>query len=89
MQYGVMFPLDAMIDRRPVIFSDKLDSLEQSAHPWSGFSKAKSVNWQAAATVGGMMSVGLALEKTGAAEALAQSLKVTGRRSIRGLEGVQ
>ena len=49
----------------------------------------KSVNWQAVATVGGMMSVGLALEKTGAAEALAQSLKVTGRRSIRGLEGVQ
>ncbi|HVQ19470.1 MAG TPA: SLC13 family permease [Terrimicrobiaceae bacterium] len=31
----------------------------------------KSVNWQAVATVGGMMSLGLALEKTGAAGALA------------------
>src|ERR1700758_5250712 len=31
----------------------------------------KSVDWQAVATVGGMMSLGLALEKTGAAGALA------------------
>jgi di/tricarboxylate transporter len=31
----------------------------------------KSVNWPAIATVGGMISLGLALEKTGAAEALA------------------
>jgi hypothetical protein len=30
MQYGVMFRLDAMIDHGSVIFSDKLDSLEQS-----------------------------------------------------------
>ena len=34
----------------------------------------KSVNWQAVATVGSMISVGLALEKTGAAGALAQSI---------------
>jgi di/tricarboxylate transporter len=34
----------------------------------------KSVNWQAVATVGGMMSLGLGLEKTGAASALAHSL---------------
>jgi hypothetical protein len=33
----------------------------------------KSVNWRAVATVGGMMSVGLALEKTGAAGALAHA----------------
>jgi di/tricarboxylate transporter len=36
----------------------------------------KSVNWQAVATVGGMMSVGLALEKTGAAEALAHAIVI-------------
>src|SRR3984893_8299590 len=36
----------------------------------------KSVNWQAVATVGGMMSVGLALEKTGAAGALAHSIVI-------------
>jgi di/tricarboxylate transporter len=34
----------------------------------------KSVNWQAVATVGGMMSLGLGLEKTGAASALAHAL---------------
>src|SRR6202030_3640493 len=34
----------------------------------------KSVNWQAVATVGGMMSLGLGLEKTGAATALAHAL---------------
>jgi len=32
----------------------------------------KSVDWQAVATVGGMMSLGFALEKTGAAGALAR-----------------
>ena len=37
----------------------------------------KSVNWPAIATVGGMISLGLALEKTGAAEALAHAI-VTG-----------
>ena len=36
----------------------------------------KSVNWQAVATVGGMMSVGLALEKTGAAGALAHAIVI-------------
>src|ERR1700751_3100896 len=36
----------------------------------------KSVNWQAVATVGGMMSVGLALEKTGAAGALAHVIVI-------------
>jgi hypothetical protein len=30
MQYGVMFLLDAMIDCRSVVLSNKLDSLEQS-----------------------------------------------------------
>ena len=34
----------------------------------------KSVNWPAIATVGGMISLGLALEKTGAAEALAHAI---------------
>jgi di/tricarboxylate transporter len=34
----------------------------------------KSVDWQAVATVGGMMSLGFALEKTGAAAALAQAI---------------
>jgi hypothetical protein len=34
----------------------------------------KSVNWPAVATVGGMISLGLALEKTGAAEALAHTI---------------
>jgi di/tricarboxylate transporter len=34
----------------------------------------KSVDWPAVATVGGMMSFGLALEKTGAAEALAHTI---------------
>jgi di/tricarboxylate transporter len=34
----------------------------------------KSVDWQAVATVGGMMSLGLALEKTGAAGALAHAV---------------
>ncbi len=34
----------------------------------------KSVDWQAVATVGGMMSLGLALEKTGAAGALAHAI---------------
>jgi len=34
----------------------------------------KSVDWQAVATVGGMMSLGFALEKTGAAGALAQAI---------------
>jgi di/tricarboxylate transporter len=34
----------------------------------------KSVDWQAVATVGGMMSIGLALEKTGAAAALAHTI---------------
>lgn len=37
----------------------------------------KSVNWPAIVTVGGMISLGLALEKTGAAEALAHAI-VTG-----------
>jgi len=37
----------------------------------------KSVNWPAIATVGGMISLGLALEKTGAAESLAHAI-VTG-----------
>ena len=36
----------------------------------------KSVGWQAVATVGGMMSVGLALEKTGAAGALAHVIVI-------------
>jgi di/tricarboxylate transporter len=36
----------------------------------------KSVDWHAVATVGGMMSVGLALEKTGAAGALAHALVI-------------
>jgi di/tricarboxylate transporter len=36
----------------------------------------QSVNWQAVATVGGMMSLGVALEKTGAAEALAHALVI-------------
>ena len=36
----------------------------------------KSVGWQAVATVGGMMSVGLALEKTGAAGALAHAIVI-------------
>ena len=34
----------------------------------------KSVDWQAVATVGGMMALGFALEKTGAAGALAQAI---------------
>src|SRR5215471_17114824 len=34
----------------------------------------KSVDWQAVATVGGMMSLGFALEKSGAAGALAQAI---------------
>jgi len=34
----------------------------------------KSVDWQAVATVGGMLSLGFALEKTGAAGALAQAI---------------
>jgi di/tricarboxylate transporter len=34
----------------------------------------QSVNWPAIATVGGMISLGLALEKTGAAEALAHAI---------------
>ena len=43
----------------------------------------KSVGWPAVATVGGMMSVGLALEKTGAAGALAHAIGIHGNGPAR------